>query len=151
MPHVPQLSRMYHRSMNLGMPEMIFIFVLALIIFGPRKLPEIGREIGKALAELKRASNDFQNQLQNEIEQVNLEEERKKFKDHATALMEETQAGFSIKPPEQSGVARTLSDAGVTEADMQMPQTTAAAANNLFEQNSILDPAKSEMKAPNVQ
>jgi len=49
--------------MNLGMSEMIFIFLLALIIFGPKKLPEIGREIGKALAELKRASNEFKSQL----------------------------------------------------------------------------------------
>ena len=65
--------------MNLGMSEMIFIFLLALIIFGPRKLPEIGREVGKALAELKRASNEFKSQLENEIEQVNVEEERKKF------------------------------------------------------------------------
>ncbi len=50
------------------MPEMIFIFLLALILFGPKKLPEIGREIGKFMAEFKRASNDFKYQLQNEIE-----------------------------------------------------------------------------------
>ena len=49
---------------------MIFIFLLALILFGPKKLPEIGREIGKFMAEFKRASNDFTFQLQSEIEKV---------------------------------------------------------------------------------
>ena len=46
--------------MNLGMPEMIFIFLLALVIFGPKKLPELGRQLGKALAEFKKASNEIQ-------------------------------------------------------------------------------------------
>lgn len=142
---------MYHRDMNLGMSEMIFIFLLALIIFGPRKLPEIGREIGKALAELKRASNEFQAQLQNEIEQVNVEEERKKFHDHAAELVRETQAGFSIKPPEHSGVARSLTDAGVTESEIRASEPAKETEANLIEQNSILDPAKNSMKAPNVQ
>ena len=53
--------------MNLGMPEMIFIFLLALIIFGPKKLPEIGAQFGKALNEFKRASNEFKSQLEDEI------------------------------------------------------------------------------------
>jgi sec-independent protein translocase protein TatB len=50
--------------------EMIFIFLLALIILGPKKLPEMAREIGKFMAEFKRASNDFKYQLQNEIQNV---------------------------------------------------------------------------------
>jgi sec-independent protein translocase protein TatB len=53
--------------MNLGMPEMIFIFLLALVIFGPRKLPELGKQLGKALNEFKRASNEFKYQLESEI------------------------------------------------------------------------------------
>jgi TatA/E family protein of Tat protein translocase len=53
--------------MNLGFSEMIFIFFLALIIFGPKKLPEIGRQIGKALNEFKRASNEFKAQIESEI------------------------------------------------------------------------------------
>jgi sec-independent protein translocase protein TatB len=59
--------------MNLGMPEMIFIFLLALILFGPKKLPEIGREIGKFIAEFKRASNDFTYQLKSEIEKAGVD------------------------------------------------------------------------------
>jgi TatA/E family protein of Tat protein translocase len=50
--------------------EMIFIFLLALILFGPKRLPEMAREIGKFAAEFKRASNDFKYQLQAEIEKA---------------------------------------------------------------------------------
>ena len=49
------------------MPELIIIFVIALIIFGPRKLPELGRSLGKSLAEFKRASNELKNTLEEEI------------------------------------------------------------------------------------
>ena len=50
--------------------EMIFIFLLALILFGPKRLPEMAREIGKFVAEFKRASNDFKYQLQSELEKA---------------------------------------------------------------------------------
>jgi sec-independent protein translocase protein TatB len=63
--------------MNLGMPEMIFIFLLALLLFGPKKLPQVGRELGKALSEFKRASNEFKNQLETEIEQAEAIEQAK--------------------------------------------------------------------------
>ena len=52
---------------SIGMQELIIIFVIALIIFGPRKLPELGRSLGKSLAEFKRASNDLRSTLEEEI------------------------------------------------------------------------------------
>ncbi len=55
------------------MPDTIFIFLLALILFGPKKLPEIGREIGKFLAEFKRASNSFKSQIQSEMEKAGVD------------------------------------------------------------------------------
>lgn len=69
----------YDVSMNLGFPEMIFIFLLALIIFGPKKLPEIGRQIGRALNEFKRASNEFKAQIESEISQLDVTESQRQI------------------------------------------------------------------------
>ena len=55
---------------------MVFLFLAALILFGPKKLPEIGRQIGRALNEFKRASNEFKAQIENEINQLDREEPR---------------------------------------------------------------------------
>ena len=52
---------------TIGMPELIVIFVIALVIFGPRKLPELGRSLGRSIAEFKRASSELQQSLEEEI------------------------------------------------------------------------------------
>ena len=70
------LAAFMMKGMNLGFPEMIFIFFVALVIFGPKKLPEIGRQIGKALNEFKRASNEFKSQIEAEISQIDVENQR---------------------------------------------------------------------------
>ncbi len=54
---------------SIGMPELILIFVVALLVFGPKKLPEIGKSLGKGLAEFKRASDELKKTIENEIEQ----------------------------------------------------------------------------------
>lgn len=53
---------------SLGLPELLFILVVALLIFGPRKLPEIGRTMGKALGEFRRATSDLKRTLDVEME-----------------------------------------------------------------------------------
>jgi TatA/E family protein of Tat protein translocase len=58
---------------SVGMPELLIILVIALIIFGPRKLPELGRSLGKSLGEFKRASNELRNTLE---EEVRIEEQK---------------------------------------------------------------------------
>ena len=82
----------------LGFPELIIIFAVALIIFGPRKLPELGRSLGKGLSEFKRASNDLQRTLDEEVRA----EERKT-------------ANTSILPPEPTAVS--------SEFPVQEPET----------------------------
>ena len=59
---------------GVGLPEVTVILVLALLIFGPKKLPELGKQLGKTLKSLKKASNEFQN----EIDQVMNEEDTEK-------------------------------------------------------------------------
>ena len=53
--------------MNLGFPELIVIFTVALLVFGPRKLPEIGRSLGRSLNEFKRATNDLKRTWESEV------------------------------------------------------------------------------------
>lgn len=54
--------------MNFGFSgEMIFLFLLVLILFGPKKMPEIGRQIGRFMNEFRRASNEFRSQIESEI------------------------------------------------------------------------------------
>jgi sec-independent protein translocase protein TatB len=64
--------------MNLGFSEMAFLVILGLLLFGPKKLPEIGRQIGRILAEFKKASNEFQAQLNEEVRKLEVEAEEAK-------------------------------------------------------------------------
>ena len=105
--------------MDLGFSELFFIGVLALIIFGPRKLPEIGRQVGRALAEFKRASNEFKAQIESEINQLEYE-----------TNLRQTIAAPTV-PPEGT-VAVTADDSATSSA-------AAAAAATVPE---ILPPAK---------
>ena len=68
-----QICKDFYMLGSIGMPELIIIFVIALIIFGPRKLPELGRSLGKSLNEFKRASNELKNTLD---EEIRIEEQR---------------------------------------------------------------------------
>ena len=66
---------------SIGMPELIIILVIALIIFGPRKLPELGRSLGKSIGEFKRASNELRSTLE---EEIRVEEQRERAATAAT-------------------------------------------------------------------
>jgi len=52
---------------SLGIPELALIFIVALIVFGPKRLPEIGRTLGKAMGEFKKATDDFKNTIEREV------------------------------------------------------------------------------------
>jgi TatA/E family protein of Tat protein translocase len=70
---------------NVGLPELIIIFTIALIIFGPRKLPELGKSLGKSLAEFKRASNELKSTLD---EEIRMEERRSAERQEAPRVAE---------------------------------------------------------------
>jgi sec-independent protein translocase protein TatB len=59
---------------TLGGPELFLIFVVALIVFGPRKLPEIGKSLGRMMSEFRRASNDFRSTIESEVESEKIRE-----------------------------------------------------------------------------
>jgi sec-independent protein translocase protein TatB len=92
--------------MNLGMPEMIFIFLLALVIFGPKKLPELGRQFGKALAEFKKASNEFKNQLETEMLNIELEERAKRQPDTEPKILPAEKLFDTVSAPPIESIPR---------------------------------------------
>ncbi len=80
---------------SLGIPELIFIFALALLIFGPRKLPEIGRTIGRGLSEFRKASTDLKRSINSEM----IEEEMRQA-DPRTVLEEPSSQGTARDDPD---------------------------------------------------
>ncbi len=65
---------------SVGMPELILVFVVALLIFGPRKLPEIGRTLGKAMREFKKTADDFKEAINQEPPEEVIKEVEEKLK-----------------------------------------------------------------------
>ncbi|HWP85537.1 MAG TPA: TatA/E family twin arginine-targeting protein translocase [Terriglobia bacterium] len=58
---------------NIGFPELVVIFVVALLVFGPKRLPELGRSLGRGIAEFRRASTDLKRSIEREIENAEVE------------------------------------------------------------------------------
>jgi sec-independent protein translocase protein TatA len=95
---------------SIGMPELIIIFVIALIIFGPRKLPELGRSLGKSLAEFKRASNELKSTLE---EEIRLEEQRTTF--------EASKAANAAPAGTTAATTTTIDPMAVPQVEEHMP------------------------------
>jgi len=83
---------------TLGGPELILIFIVGLVVFGPRKLPEIGKSLGKMIGEFKRASADFQRTVEDEVETEKLRKEISSAEYPAPAPS--TEAPDSSSPPQ---------------------------------------------------
>jgi sec-independent protein translocase protein TatA len=84
---------------SIGMPELIIILVIALIIFGPRKLPELGKSLGRSLNEFKKASTDLQNTLEQEIKIEEQKEAAEKFKTDENKFKSDNKAApHSVTP-----------------------------------------------------
>ena len=69
---------------GVGLPEVTVILILALLIFGPKKLPELGKQLGKTLKSLKKASNEFQNEIDQVINEEDKEESLKSIESNQT-------------------------------------------------------------------
>jgi Tat protein translocase TatB subunit len=110
--------------MNLGFPEMLFIMVVALLIFGPKKLPEIGRQVGKAMNEFKRASEDFKAQLDTEVRQLELNETRQRV------AASSSEPEVSISPPEGTVAVHSYGEDGEAHEVLDAELTSASAEHN---------------------
>jgi TatA/E family protein of Tat protein translocase len=123
----------------IGIAEMIFIFVLALLIFGPKKLPELGRSFGKGLAEFRRASTELKSTFQREMD--NIETETREVKETAGEIKRNVNASYyedtdddyySAYGSSASGKSASSSaDSSATQAtpaEATKPETTNGAA-----------------------
>jgi len=92
------------------MPELLIILVIALIIFGPRKLPELGRSLGKSLGEFKRASNELRNTLEEEVRIEEQKDQRAKIEAEQNSAIEAAKtAPTAATSPTQTEDDRTVS------------------------------------------
>jgi sec-independent protein translocase protein TatB len=107
--------------------ETIFLFFLALIIFGPKKLPEMARQVGKMLNEFKRASNEFKAQIEQEISHLEVENR---------------QTILPPSPTPEGATSRTLNQAGETSA------TLAASSDEPIASSTEPPPIATEAVAP---
>ena len=83
---------------TLGGPELFLILVIALIVFGPKKLPEIGKNMGRMIGEFRRASNDFQRTIEQEVEAVNRVQQETPVLQAPTPATPKTEATPSAEP-----------------------------------------------------
>ena len=87
---------------SLGMTELVIIMVIALIVFGPRRLPDLGRSLGKSIGEFRRASNELKSTLEEEIRMEEVKEQRAKVDAEAASAAEvgnPTSSSQEIYPP----------------------------------------------------
>ena len=90
---------------NIGMADTLILMVLALVVFGPRRLPEIGRRIGKIMYEVRKASNDFKFQMEEEFRNAEEAERRKKEAERLSALPSSEKPATAPPAPEADTAA----------------------------------------------
>jgi sec-independent protein translocase protein TatB len=117
----------------MSLPDTIFILLAALLLFGPKKLPEIARQVGKLMAELRRASNEFKFQMEDELRQADEAERRKKAEAAAAAT--------------SAAVASTTTTAAPTlpaptPVTLELPSTGAPIANRVSPHAADLLPSE---------
>jgi TatA/E family protein of Tat protein translocase len=94
----------------MSLPDTIFIFGLALVIFGPKKLPEIGRQLGKLVLEFRRASNEFKMQIEEELRAAEVADRQKQIAaPPATPAPEPASEALTIRPPSNGTTVSTES------------------------------------------
>jgi sec-independent protein translocase protein TatB len=101
---------------NLGMADSLILMVMALVVFGPRRLPQIGRQIGKLMYEFRKASNDFKFQMEEELRTAEEADRRKKDE-------EERQRRLAANPPAQieAGTAVATETSAATSESVPAP------------------------------
>jgi sec-independent protein translocase protein TatA len=111
--------------MNLGMPEIMIILVIALIVFGPRKLPELGKSLGKAMGQFRRASEDFKRTWEQEVE---IEKTRQPVTASASPSSYGDGSNYYNSPNEDGSYSYSSETETGAPADASAPATPAEAS-----------------------
>jgi sec-independent protein translocase protein TatB len=120
---------------NLGMADTLILMVLALVVFGPRRLPQIGRQIGKLMYEFRKASNDFKFQMEEELRQSEEADRRKKEE-------EDRQKALAAAPP-----APQLAQPAASAAESAPPATPETPAESTYPgETTYSDPTAEETR-----
>ena len=124
------------------MPEMVFIFLVALVVIGPKKLPEVGRQLGKFLAEFKRASNEFKHQIESEIISIEIQERSKHDAADGPKVLPPEEPWERLMRPLSESVSRVRTEIGsLTEGN---PEPVTQPERAIPERLSSVKPAGSE-------
>ena len=113
---------------GIGMPELLIIFVIALLVFGPKELPKIGRTIGKAMAEFRRASDDLREGIQREIELAEREDQPEAAPTPAEPTPPVASAEVTPPTPEEEVGQITAAEPAATSVASASPGTAEAMA-----------------------
>ena len=136
---------------NLGMADSLILMVLALVVFGPRRLPQIGKQIGKLMYEFRKASNDFKYQMEEELRQAEDADRRRKEEVARANLLEAPAQPVSADPavpaPEVNAIERSGSgtEASTPEA------TTAVDATPKIQPPSTGEPVTASRPGPRAE
>jgi sec-independent protein translocase protein TatA len=99
---------------SIGPAELILIFIVALLVFGPKRLPEIGKSVGKAIREFKRTSEEIKGRIEDEIQASELKDAARDLKDGISGIKEEI-TGFKddlLKDPEKKEAPKDDAEEG---------------------------------------
>jgi sec-independent protein translocase protein TatB len=152
---------------NISMGDTLLLMVIALVVLGPRRLPQIGRQIGKLMYEFRKASNDFKFQMEEELRQAEEADRRKKEEAERQCALAAAPAPAQIAPPPESAVkppeqeatpaapeppAPIAADATEAEAAALTGSTTATEAPGTAASNSDapVEAAPAEPVAPRI-
>jgi sec-independent protein translocase protein TatA len=131
---------------GIGLPEIIIILVIALIVFGPKKLPELAKSLGKGMAEFKKATDDFKSSIENDM-RVDLDQDET-YNPEVGSEAETLAASETALPDSSESSSETPSSAALPpENPENAPEMLAAADSDPFAESS---PPPSEAEKPHA-
>jgi sec-independent protein translocase protein TatB len=142
--------------MNFGVSgEMIFLFLLVLILFGPKKMPEIGRQVARLLNEFRRASNEFRSQIESEVNSLDTSANRATYRNSNQQILPSLQAPLGslanrIFNPPSAEKLQAVEEAAAEDAAVKAAAAESVARKDAIEVTSTPEPSPAPKVAPDA-